>query len=92
MTNISAEARPLNQLFGQNPQIIIISVFLGQPYQSFNKSDIERITGITRKTVRKHVDRFEELGVIDRVSTYGYELNKNHPLTVPLYMLHHSDF
>lgn len=91
MTGSENEISALHRLCSHQTQISIIGVFLENPYSSFNKSDIKEATGISRPTIREHIQPFIDMQIIEPVSTYDYVLNKKHELSIPLYMLYHYD-
>lgn len=92
VAKIPTENTPLFRLCRNKSQIKIMSVYLNNPYGSYNQTDIEQLTDLSRQSVNEHFPSVTDSGIIEPVSTYEYQLNKSHPLALPLYVLFHFDY
>jgi DNA-binding transcriptional ArsR family regulator len=61
-------------------RLIIDALLEAQPEHEFNKSELERRTGVSREAIRKHISTLIELGIVEQVDEKGwpeYKLKKN---------------
>lgn len=79
-SEVYAEGTALTELFGDGPKVKILAAFLAEPDFDHNVTDIARLSGVTRKTVYKHLDDLLELGVVEKTRETGgsprYKLDK----------------
>lgn len=78
---IYAEGTALTYLFGDGPKVKILASFLADPNFDHNVTDISRLSGITRKTVYKHLEDLLEIGVVEKTRETGgssrYKIDKD---------------
>ena len=77
----------LYKLFGNEYKTEIINLFIQFPNESFNLTDIERRTNMTRQTAGKNIDSIQKIGLVKK-SGRDYKLNKEHKLSIFLYIIH----
>jgi DNA-binding transcriptional ArsR family regulator len=74
----------------QTVRLLIDALLESSPGHKFNKSELERRTGMSRESIRKHIPRLIELGVIEEVDDGGwpeYQLNDDGKVTKELFEL-----
>ncbi len=74
----------------QTVRLLIDALLESSPGHKFNKSELERRTGMSRESIREHIPRLVELGVIEEVSDGGwaeYRLNDDGKVTKELFEL-----
>lgn len=88
--NAYAEEAPLTPLLDNSARVKIIGALLSERGNPLNKSDIARLAGVTRQTVKKHVPQLLEMGVINEVVVDGiasYEYRTDTAIGKLLYTL-----
>lgn len=68
---VYADGTPLTELFGDGPKVKILAALLADPDLDHNVTDIARLSGVTRKTVYKHLDDLLSLGVVEKTRETG---------------------
>lgn len=73
----------LTEIFGECPEIKIVETFAENYNERLYVSDISRMTGITRITINKHLNRLISEGIIEKKNKVGkaqlYQLDMNNP-------------
>jgi DNA-binding transcriptional ArsR family regulator len=71
----------------QTVRFLIDTLLESSPGHKFNKSELERRTGMSRESIREHISRLVELGVIEEINDSGwpeYQLNEDGKVTKEL--------
>jgi DNA-binding transcriptional ArsR family regulator len=74
----------------QTVRLLIDALLESSPNHQFNKSELERRTGMSRESIREHIPRLIELGIIEEVENGGwpeYRLNDDGKVTKELFEL-----
>lgn len=74
-------------------RFIIDTVLESGPSHEFNKSELSRRTGMTRDSIREHLPKLIELGVIEEIDDGGwaeYQLNEQGRVTQALFNLNNA--
>lgn len=81
---------PLATLFSSQARTRIIEAFVAHRGRELNVSDVARESDTSRSTVYRHIDKLEELGVVQKVTMGGsdrYTLNRDNDVANLLYKL-----
>ncbi len=71
----------LVQAMGESHNLEILGFFLERPFHAFSQTTIHEFLGISRDTVRKHIQDFESKKILIRHGRRGpYKLNRDHPI------------
>lgn len=65
----------LGDFFGESPKVRVLDLFIKNPDKEYNKSDISRITGVSRQTLQELCRGLVELNLIKLIGI-KYKLNR----------------
>lgn len=71
-------------------RLLVDALLEAPPEYEFNKSELERRTGLSREAIREHIPLLVDLGVVEEVDTGGwteYRLNDDGKVTKELFEL-----
>ncbi|WP_460922713.1 winged helix-turn-helix domain-containing protein [Salinarchaeum chitinilyticum] len=71
-------------------RLLIDALLEAPPGYQFNKSELERRTGVSREAIREHLPRLIELGIVERLESGAwpeYQLNDDGKVTKELFEL-----
>ena len=74
----------------QTVRLLVDALLESSPGHKFNKSELERRTGMSRESIREHIPRLIKLGVVEEVDDSGwpeYQLNDDGKVTKELFEL-----
>jgi len=74
----------------QTVRLLIDALLESSPGHKFNKSELERRTGVSRESIRERIPQLIELGVVEEVDDGGwpeYQLNDDGKVTKELFQL-----
>lgn len=79
-----ADDTPLLAVFGDTGRAKILAALLSEEDRDLNVSDIARIAGVARTTVYDHLDKLQQLGLVEQTREVGeskmYQINEDSEL------------